>query len=155
MRRTGLPTGTLTTIEDRFTTRNQAYLGQVGTKFEWWRGPFFLDVTVQTTVVPLADQLEADVKTSVANAVSAFLDPHTGGDEGTGWPFGRDVFVSELYAVIDRLPAVDFVTALSLVPAPATRVMRRDDGKLIGVSLERQELVRAHIGAGDVTVTAV
>jgi len=118
-------------------------------------GPFFLDVTVQTTVVPLADQLEADVKTSVANAVSAFLDPHTGGDEGTGWPFGRDVFVSELYAVIDRLPAVDFVTALSLVPAPATRVMRRDDGKLIGVSLERQELVRAHIGAGDVTVTAV
>ena len=118
-------------------------------------GPFFVDVTVQTTVVPMADRLDADVKTSVAKAVSDFLDPHTGGDEGTGWPFGRDVFVSELYAVIDRLPAVDFVTALTLVVTPADRLMRRDDGKLIGVSVAPHELVRAHISASGVTVPEV
>jgi hypothetical protein len=118
-------------------------------------GPFFVDVTVQTTVFPLPDQDEADVKTSVANAVAAFLNPHGGGDDESGWSFGRDVFVSELYAVIDRLPEVDYVTALSLVPTPGDRVIRRADGKLIGVSLNPQELVRAHIGAGDVTVTPV
>ena len=117
-------------------------------------GPFFVDVTVQATVVPLADQLDADVKASVANAVSAFLDPHTGGDDGTGWPFGRDVFASELYAVIDRLPAIDFVSALSLAASPIDRIMRRSDGKLIGVSLAPHELVRAHISASNVNVTA-
>ena len=117
-------------------------------------GPFFVDVTVQTTVVPLRDQFEAGVKSSVANAVAAFLDPHTGGGDGRGWPFGRDVFASELYAVIDRLPEVDYVTTLSLAATPADRVVRRADGKLIGVSLQPHELVRAHIGAGDVTVTA-
>jgi hypothetical protein len=118
-------------------------------------GPFFVDVAVQTTVVPLPDQLEADVKTKVAKAAAAFLDPHTGGDDERGWPFGRDVFASELYAVIDRLPEVDYITALSLVPTPADRVMSRTDGKLIGVSVKPHELVRARIGAGDVTVTAV
>jgi predicted phage baseplate assembly protein len=118
-------------------------------------GPFFVDVTVKATVVPLADRFDTDVKTSVVKAVSDFLDPRIGGDEGTGWPFGRDVFVSELYAVIDRLPAVDFVTALSLGAAPADRVMRRDDGKLIGVSVAPHELVRAHMSASDVTVPDV
>jgi hypothetical protein len=34
-------------------------------------------------------------------------------------------------------------------------VMSRTDGKLIGVSVKPHELVRARIGAGDVTVTAV
>jgi len=47
------------------------------------------------------------------------------------------------------------VTALTLVSTPANRVMRRADGKLIGVSLQPHELVRAHIGANDVTVAAV
>jgi hypothetical protein len=115
-------------------------------------GPFFVDVTVQTTVVPLPDQLEADVKANVARAVEAFLDPHTGGDDGDGWPFGRDVFASELYALIDRLPDVNYVTALSLTAIPAGRVVTRTDGKLIGVSLRPHELVRPHIGVGDVTV---
>ena len=117
--------------------------------------PFYVDVTVKTTVVPLPDQYEADVKSSVIASVKTFLDPHHGGEGGTGWPFGRDVFASELYTLIDELPAVDFVSALSLVPTPADRVMHRDDGKLIGVSVKPHELVRAHITADDVTVTEV
>jgi hypothetical protein len=36
--------GTVQEIADRFTTRNQAYLGQVGAKVEWSRGPFFVDL---------------------------------------------------------------------------------------------------------------
>jgi hypothetical protein len=41
---TVLPAGTLQTIADRFTTRNQAYLGQVGAQLEWSRGPLFVDL---------------------------------------------------------------------------------------------------------------
>jgi hypothetical protein len=36
--------GTVQEIADRFTTRNQAYLGQVGAQLEWSRGPFFVDL---------------------------------------------------------------------------------------------------------------
>jgi baseplate J-like protein len=118
-------------------------------------GPFFVDVSITVTVVPLPDQFEADVAQAVAGAVVDFLDPHHGGVEGTGWPFGRDLFASELYAVIDRLPQVDYVSTLKLAPVPASRLMVRTNGKLIGVSLRSHELVRGHISVGDVTVATV
>jgi hypothetical protein len=118
-------------------------------------GPFFADVSIKVSVVPLPDQLETDVKQAVVGAVVAFLDPHRGGVDGTGWPFGRDLFASELYAVIDRLPQVDYVSSLKLDPVPASRLMVRTNGKLIGVSLRSHELVRGHITAADVTVAAV
>jgi hypothetical protein len=115
-------------------------------------GPFHVPVHVTATVVPLADQLTADVQRSVVNAVTAFLDPHTGGDDGKGWPFGRNVFVSELFALIDRLPEVDFVTSLSLTASPSDRVRVLPNGKLIGIEIKPHELVRADIIPADVTV---
>jgi len=118
-------------------------------------GPFFVDVSIKVTVVPLPDQFEADVKQAVADAVVEFVDPHRGGVDGTGWPFGRDLFASELYAVIDRLPQVDYVSVLKLDPVPASRLMTRTNGKLIGVSLRSHELVSGHISASDVTVATV
>ena len=118
-------------------------------------GPFFVDVSIKVTVVPLPDQFEADVKQAVADAVVDFVDPHRGGVDGTGWPFGRDLFASELYAVIDRLPQVDYVSVLKLDPVPASRLMTRTNGKLIGVSLRSHELVSGHISASDVTVATV
>src|SRR5262245_52730447 len=62
-------------------------------------GPFFVDVSISVSVVPLPDQIETDVQQAVVDAVTAFLDPHRGGADGAGWPFGRDLFASELYAV--------------------------------------------------------
>jgi hypothetical protein len=38
----GPPAGTVQDLSDRFTTRNQVFLGQVGTQVEWLRGPLFL-----------------------------------------------------------------------------------------------------------------
>jgi len=118
-------------------------------------GPFFVDISISVGVVPLPDQLDADVKQAVVDAVAGFLDPHRGGVDGAGWPFGRDLFASELFAVIDRLPQVDYVTTLKLAPTPPSRLMVRTNGKLIGVSLQSHELVRGHIAASNVTVETV
>jgi len=35
----------------------------------------------------------------VVGALTTFLNASTGGPDGEGWPFGRDVYVSELYRV--------------------------------------------------------
>jgi len=126
--------------------------------------PVYLTVGVKAAVVLRSDQEEVtrlrdgtmkDVKKTIADAIGAFLDPHTGGDDGTGWPFGRDVFASEIFALVDRLPEVDYVTTLSLTATPADRVQRTEPGgKLIGVSVRPYELVRAHVGPADITVNA-
>jgi hypothetical protein len=56
----------------------------------------------------------ATVRQSVIKAVRDFLHPIRGGDDGNGWPFGRSVFRSELYAIIEELPGVDHVRELLL-----------------------------------------
>jgi hypothetical protein len=39
----------------------------------------------------------------------------TGGPDGDGWPFGRDVFLSDLAAVIEAVEGVDHATHLELL----------------------------------------
>ena len=55
---------------------------------------------------------------SVAEAASAaltgFLHPLTGGADGTGWPFGEDIFHADLYARLLALPGVRRVSGLEL-----------------------------------------
>ena len=65
----------------------------------------------------------------------AFFDPHTGGPDGDGWPFGRGVYASEIYAILSRLPVVDYVDDV-LVTGP--------DGQPsdVGVALHPHQLVQ-------------
>jgi hypothetical protein len=44
----------------------------------------------------------------------AFFDPLRGGPEDQGWPFGRDVYASEVYQVIEQTSGVDHVEALGI-----------------------------------------
>jgi hypothetical protein len=103
--------------------------------------PRFLGVRITATVMPLPDQLEGVVRQSVVDAVGGFLDPLAGGEDGDGWTFGRNVFVSEIYSLIDLLPEVDYVTAVNLVPDAPDRLIRNAAGGLVGVEVKAYELV--------------
>ena len=37
-----------------------------------------------------------------------------GGPERNGWPFGRSVFPSEIYQIIDKVEGVDYATGISI-----------------------------------------
>ncbi|GIE35161.1 hypothetical protein Ait01nite_082060 [Actinoplanes italicus] len=71
-------------------------------------------LTVEATVVrDFAGLLRRDtVQRRAEQALSRFLHPLTGGDDGTGWEFGRPVFRSELFQVLERLDGVDHVRRL-------------------------------------------
>ena len=115
-------------------------------------GPRFLPVAVKATVFPRPDELEATLQQRVVDAVQHFLHPLTGGEDGRGWAFGRDVFVSELYSLLDQLPGVDYVTDIALTsPTPGRRLINTAR-ELIGVEVKPYELVEAQIAPGDVTV---
>lgn len=91
----------------------------------------------------LWEHLPADPREAVRDELRRFLDPVHGGKEGEGWTLGRDVYLSDLYARIERL---DFVESVPLVllestcpegaagcaPAP---VEYNDDGQTIAVHL--------------------
>jgi hypothetical protein len=50
----------------------------------------------------------------IVKALDDFFNPLTGGPEQTGWPFGRDVYRSEVLQVIDEVMGVDHVIELEL-----------------------------------------
>ena len=95
-------------------------------------GPQYVNVGIRAEVVAAPRAREIDVKTQVVDAAMRFLHPLSGGAAGRGWPFGRDVFVSELYEVLEGLAAVDHVTTLTLVVEDAWREIRNDGASWSG-----------------------
>jgi hypothetical protein len=81
-------------------------------------GPDYIEVRIAATAQALPGSDEGRVRDNVIAALDAFLDPLTGGPDGRGWPFGRDVYRSEILHVIDAAPGVDHVIALSLSDIP-------------------------------------
>jgi len=126
-------------------------------------GPRYVEVTVTARVVlrpgyappavastgVLTDAAIAEaVGREVAAALAAYLHPLTGGAGGFGWPFGRAVYASELYGVLDRQPGVDFADGLAFVgPAPERAVVA--DGETVGVRLAPEELVAVTVVDAD------
>lgn len=71
--------------------------------------PKYVNVSVTATVVVKPKNVPNKVKESVENKLKDFLHPVSGGIEGKGWPFGRSVYISEIYEVIDSVEGVNYV----------------------------------------------
>jgi hypothetical protein len=77
-------------------------------------GPHYLEVQVTARVRTRPFTNRARVEGEIRARLDRFLDPRQGGPDGRGWPFGRDVYRSELLQLIDDVPGVDHVEELRL-----------------------------------------
>ena len=50
-----------------------------------------------------------NVRRAAERALYTYLSPYTGGPDGRGWPVGRDLHVSEIYARLQRVSSVEYV----------------------------------------------
>ena len=80
-------------------------------------GPTYVEITVHASVVVASGFDSEGVRSRADKALHAFFDPLTGGPGGRGWPFGRDVYRTEVLEVLGRVDGVDHVTALELLAA--------------------------------------
>jgi hypothetical protein len=78
-------------------------------------GPSYHPVTVRTEVRTRPANDASAVHAAIVGALDRFFDPLEGGPEGQGWPFGRDVYRSEVLQIIDETPGVDHVLSLELL----------------------------------------
>jgi len=67
---------------------------------------------VQLRAAPGVNQ--ADVESEVLARLYRFLNPLTGGPRGDGWPFGRELFLSDVYQTLQGLPHVQFIRNVDL-----------------------------------------
>lgn len=77
-------------------------------------GPDYVEVTVEVEVVPAALDRAAAVETALRAKLNRYIHPLTGGPDGAGWEFGRDICLSEIIALAEGVEDVDHVERLSL-----------------------------------------
>jgi predicted phage baseplate assembly protein len=78
-------------------------------------GPTYLGVTVKARVRAHAGVDAEALAGRVSAALDRFFDPLEGGPDGGGWPFGRDVYRTEVLQVVDGTEGVDHVLSLELL----------------------------------------
>jgi hypothetical protein len=77
-------------------------------------GPEYLTISVSARVRAKSGADQTRVRDDVVAALGDFLDPLRGGPAGRGWPFGRDVYRSEILQVVDGVRGVDHVLDLTI-----------------------------------------
>jgi hypothetical protein len=133
-------------------------------------GPAYVPVTIAATIFLRDDYAptklreeqsfwrNADivntVRAAAIDALQRHFHPLTGGADGQGWPFGRDVYRSEVYQLLDRLPGVDYVENVTLSTPDAARYLNSSDGTTSAISIRAHELVTV-AAADDFTVKIV
>jgi hypothetical protein len=78
-------------------------------------GPTYLPIGVAAIIVPRELGLAGLVESRARAALHAFLHPLYGGPDGRGWPFGRDVYLSDVAALLEAVAGVDYVAELHLL----------------------------------------
>ena len=123
--------------------------------------PVYVPVQAWTLIAARPDVAPAPLKVRVKQAIDGWLDPLTGGPEGEGWPFGRDVYASEIYRLLEKVPGVDYVSDVVLTStlpsgAPAFVVkggeLWHEEGDQIGIELAAHHLPWARIETSQIAI---
>jgi predicted phage baseplate assembly protein len=93
------------------------------------RPPAYRWVTVKLQLKADPSVERAVVEQSVLARLNSFLNPLVGGPDGRGWPFGRELFIADVYQCLQGLPDVQFVRSVEMFEA-------KPGGDAIGDPLE-------------------
>jgi hypothetical protein len=77
-------------------------------------GPDYFPVDVEATLVAGDPAESGTVATRAREALERFFSPVRGGPNGRGWDLGRDVFLSDVAAVLEHVEGLDYVEELAL-----------------------------------------
>jgi hypothetical protein len=77
-------------------------------------GPQYLPVSVIAEIVPIRPEEASTVESALRRRLDDFLHPLRGGRDGRGWQVGQGVPLSQVAALIEGTPGVDFARAVSV-----------------------------------------
>jgi hypothetical protein len=72
--------------------------------------PYYLWLSVGATIQTYPDISFAEVRSHAIEKLQQYFNPLPGGGpDGQGWPFGRAVYLSEVYDLLEQIEGVDYV----------------------------------------------
>ncbi len=97
------------------------------------REPVYYWVSVRVSVRAITGTNHAQVETMVLDRLYAFLNPLMGGRSGEGWPFGRDLVISDLHQCLQGVPGVQFIRNIEMFITAAGEGPRGDPVESVDV----------------------
>ena len=87
--------------------------------------PTYIEVTVEASIKIRREEQKTIVQEEAKRRLERFLNPLVGGPDNDGWPFGRDLYISEVYAILQNTPGVEYIkdVRLLLAGSPETHVL--------------------------------
>jgi predicted phage baseplate assembly protein len=78
------------------------------------REPEYLWVAVEVSISASPSADPQRVRQDVEKQLYRYLNPITGGPAGNGWPFGRDLYPSDVYTCLQPVRGIEFIESLHL-----------------------------------------
>lgn len=104
-------------------------------------GPIYRDVRLKIWISPKENTAEKEVLREASNKIKGYLDPVTGGPDGTGWPLGRNLYHSELCALLEGVSGIDYVARL-MIDDSVTDSLEIQDHELIALRPDPEIKIR-------------
>lgn len=109
--------------------------------------PAFVWVSVEARIrLPVGTNslLEDEVIEQVQTALYRYLNPYIGGPDGNGWPFGRELHLSELYRLIQDIRFVQVVESVQIYTLEHPESSNPPQPVTTHVNLGPREIICSH-----------
>lgn len=78
------------------------------------RQPTYISVAVELSLIANHETDLRQIEKQVEAQLYQFLNPITGGPAGGGWPFGRPLYLSDIYACLRHISGLEFIETVRL-----------------------------------------
>jgi predicted phage baseplate assembly protein len=96
--------------------------------------PAYVGIAVEATVVIQRHASADRVRQEVGERLARYVDPLAGGPDGAGWPFGRDLYLSEVFTIMQSVAGVEFVQDATLYQVDLRTGSARAAGQKISLA---------------------
>ncbi len=76
--------------------------------------PVYKAISIEANIVPIDFEQAVPLTKSIKTILDEHFHPLTGGADEIGWDFGRNVYLSDIYVLLEGIEGVDYVESLKL-----------------------------------------
>jgi len=93
----------------------------------------YVPVAVAAQVKAKRGSTHQKVAAEVEKRLYNYINPICGGEDGQGWPFGRSLSLSEIYAALQGIARVDYIEEVQMFPVDPDTDQRQEATTMITV----------------------
>jgi hypothetical protein len=81
-----------------------------------------LEVWVSLKEKMLDEATKNIIKNNIQNSIKTYFDPINGGQDGKGWPLGRNIYFSEIFKLLEGVKGVDYGVKVEIKDSSGNKI---------------------------------